>query len=151
MKNKIVRLIVILGTILVILDQLTKILITTYVNGQVGNDYIGFQVANNTGLAFGFNDGSNTKNIFLMIFVLFIVIRFIKNQIELIDTKTAVALSMILAGGIGNLLDRIFRGAVVDFIKIFSFPLFNVADCLVVVGTILLIIFLVIFTRKIEV
>ena len=151
MKNKIVRLIVILGTILVILDQLTKILITTYVNGQVGNDYIGFQVANNTGLAFGFNDGSNTKNIFLMIFVLFIVIRFIKNQIELIDTKTAIALSMILAGGIGNLLDRIFRGAVVDFIKIFSFPLFNVADCLVVVGTILLIIFLVIFTRKIEV
>ena len=151
MKNKIVRLIVILGTILVILDQLTKILITTYVNGQVGNDYIGFQVANNTGLAFGFNDGSNTKNIFLMIFVLFIVIRFIKNQIELIDTKTAVALSMILAGGIGNLLDRIFRGAVVDFIKIFSFPLFNVADCLVVVGTIFLIIFLVISTRKIEV
>ena len=151
MKNKIVRLIVILGTILVILDQLTKILITTYVNGQVGNDYIGFQVANNTGLAFGFNDGSNTKNIFLMIFVLFIVIRFIKNQIELIDTKTAVALSMILAGGIGNLLDRIFRGAVLDFIKVFSFPLFNMADCLVVIGTILLIIFLVIFTRKIEV
>ena len=151
MKNKIVRLIVILGTILVILDQLTKILITTYVNGQVGNDYIGFQVANNTGLAFGFNDGSNTKNIFLMIFVLFIVIRFIKNQIELIDTKTAIALSMILAGGIGNLLDRIFRGAVIDFIKIGEFPLFNIADCLVVVGTILLIIFLVIFTRKIEV
>ena len=86
-----------------------------------------------------------------MIFVIFIVIRFIKNQIELIDTKTAVALSMVLGGGIGNLLDRIFRGAVLDFIKVFSFPLFNMADCLVVIGTILLIIFLVIFTRKIEV
>ncbi len=151
MKNKTVRLIVILVTILVIIDQLSKILITTFVNEQIGNDYIGLQIANNTGLAFGFNDGSNTKNIFLMIFVLFIVIRFIKNQKELIDTKTAVSISMILAGGIGNLLDRIFRGAVVDFIKIFKFPLFNIADCLVVIGTILLIIFLVIFTRKIEV
>lgn len=151
MKNKTVKLIVILVTILVIIDQVSKILVTNLVDGQVGNEYIGFQIANNTGLAFGFNDGSNVKNIFLMIFVLFIVIRFVKNQIELIDTKTAISLSMILSGGIGNLLDRIFRGAVVDFIKIFKFPIFNIADCLIVVGTILLIIFLVIFTRKIEV
>lgn len=151
MKNKKIRLIVVLTIVLVIIDQLSKILITTFVNGQIGNEYIGFQIANNTGLAFGFNDGSNTKNIFLMIFVLFIVIRFIKNQIELIDTKTAVALSMVLSGGIGNLFDRIFRGAVVDFVKVFNFPLFNIADSFVVIGTILLIIFLVIFTRKIEV
>ncbi|MBQ7410398.1 MAG: signal peptidase II [Clostridia bacterium] len=151
MKNKTVKLIVILVTILVIIDQVSKILVTNLVDGQVGNEYIGFQIANNTGLAFGFNDGSNVKNIFLMIFVLFIVIRFVKNQIELIDTKTAISLSMILSGGIGNLLDRIFRGAVVDFIKILKFPIFNIADCLIVVGTILLIIFLVIFTRKIEV
>lgn len=151
MKNKTVKLIVVLVTILVIIDQVSKILVTNLIDGQVGNEYIGLQITNNTGLAFGFNDGSNVKNIFLMIFVLLIVIRFVKNQIELIDTKTAISLSMILSGGIGNLLDRIFRGAVVDFIKIFKFPIFNIADCLIVVGTILLIIFLVIFTRKIEV
>lgn len=151
MKNKTVKLMVVLVTILVIIDQVSKILVTNLIDGQVGNEYIGLQITNNTGLAFGFNDGSNVKNIFLMIFVLLIVIRFVKNQIELIDTKTAISLSMILSGGIGNLLDRIFRGAVVDFIKIFKFPIFNIADCLIVVGTILLIIFLVIFTRKIEV
>ena len=151
MKNKTVKLIVVLVTILVIIDQVSKILVTNLIDGQVGNEYIGLQITNNTGLAFGFNDGSNVKNIFLMIFVLLIVIRFVKNQIELIDTKTAISLSMILSGGIGNLLDRIFRGAVVDFIKIFKFPIFNIADCFIVIGTILLIIFLVIFTRKIEV
>lgn len=151
MKNKTVKLIVILVTIFVIIDQVSKILVTNFVDGQVGNEYIGFQITNNTGLAFGFNDGSNVKNIFLMIFVLFIVIKFVKNQIELIDTKTAISLSMVLSGGIGNLLDRIFRGAVIDFIKILKFPIFNIADCLIVIGTILLIVFLVIFTRKIEV
>ena len=151
MKNKTVRLIVILVTILIILDQTSKILISNILQSPFGNDYFKIEISNNTGLALGFNDGSNVKNIFIMIFVLVIVIRFVKNQIELIDTKTAVALSMILAGGMGNLLDRIFRGAVLDFIKIGNFPIFNIADILVFVGAILLIIFLVIFTKKIEV
>ena len=151
MKNKTVRLIVILVTIFIIVDQASKLLVSNLIDGQVGNDIFAFQIANNTGMAFGFNDGSNVKNIFIMAFVLIIVIRFVKNQIELIDTKTAVALSMVLAGGFGNLIDRIFRGAVLDFIKIYKFPIFNLADVLVFIGAILLVIFLIIFTRKIEV
>lgn len=151
MKNKTVRLIVILVTIFIIVDQASKLLVSNLIDGQIGNDIFAFQIANNTGMAFGFNDGSNVKNIFIMAFVLIIVIRFVKNQIELIDTKTAVALSMVLAGGFGNLIDRIFRGAVLDFIKIYKFPIFNFADVFVVIGAILLVIFLIIFTRKIEV
>lgn len=151
MKNKIIKLIVILVAILVILDQASKLLVGNLVTEPIGNDTLKIEIISNTGLAFGFNDGSNVKNIFIMLFVLFIVIKFVKDQIELIDTKTAVALSMVLAGGLSNLIDRIFRGAVLDFIKIFKFPIFNIADILVVVGAILLIIFLVIFTRKIEV
>lgn len=151
MKNKTVRLIVILVTIFIIIDQASKLMVSNLIDGSVGNDIFAFQIANNTGMAFGFNDGSNVKNIFIMLFVLIIVIRFVKNQIELIDTKTAVALSMVLAGGLGNLIDRIFRGAVLDFIKIYKFPIFNLADVLVFIGAILLVIFLVIFTRKIEV
>ena len=151
MKNKTVRLIVILVTIFIIVDQASKLLVSNLIDGQIGNDIFAFQIANNTGMAFGFNDGSNVKNIFIMAFVLIIVIRFVKNQIELIDTKTAVALSMVLAGGFGNLIDRIFRGAVLDFIKIYKFPIFNFADVFVVIGAILLVIFLIILTRKIEV
>lgn len=151
MKNKTVRLIVILVTMFIIIDQASKLLVSNLIDGSVGNDIFKFEITRNTGLAFGFNDGSNVKNIFIMAFVLIIVIRFVKNQIELIDTKTAVALSMVLAGGFGNLIDRIFRGAVLDFIKIYKFPIFNLADVLVFIGAILLVIFLVIFTRKIEV
>ena len=151
MKNKTVRLIVILIIILTILDQASKLIVSNLPVLPRINDSVGFEITTNTGLAFGFNDGSNVKNMFIMIFVIGIVIRFVITQIELIDTKTAVALSMVLSGGISNLLDRIFRGAVLDFIKIYKFPIFNFADVFVVIGAILLVIFLIIFTRKIEV
>lgn len=151
MKNKTVRLIVILVIILVLLDQVSKLVVSNLSELPSINDSVKFEITTNTGLAFGFNDGSNVKNMFIMAFVLAIVIRFIINQIELIDTKTAVALSMVLSGGVSNLIDRIFRGAVLDFIKIYKFPIFNIADVLVIIGAILLVIFLVIFTRKIEV
>lgn len=53
----------------------------------------------------------------------------------------AVSCSMVIAGAVGNLIDRIFRGGlVVDYIdvKCINFPVFNFADCCVVIGTILL-------------
>ena len=61
------------------------------------------------------------------------------------------AFSLILAGGFGNLIDRVFRGYVVDYIYFvpIDFPVFNLADCCVVVGTgLLLLYFLVIEPRQ---
>jgi signal peptidase II len=48
------------------------------------------------------------------------------------------SVALILAGGIGNLIDRIIHGYVVDFLSFWSFPVFNFADCCVVIGTFLL-------------
>ena len=145
--NKIVKSILILVILLVFIDQVSKILITQYVTKTLGNEFIGIEVINNTGMAFGFNEG-NVKNIFLSIFVLIIIIWFIKNQAERIDNKTKIALSIVIAGGVSNLIDRIFRGAVLDFIKIYKFPIFNIADMYVVIGWILLVIFLIQYSKK---
>ena len=98
-------------------------------------------------MALGFNEG-NVKNILLTIFVLLIIIGFVKNQIERIDTKTMVAISLALAGGIGNLIDRFFRGGVLDFIRLYKLPIFNLADAFVVLGWILLVIFIIDFQRR---
>lgn len=148
MKNKVIRLLVIVVTILIVIDQGTKLLASNRLNNRsIGNEKIGFEITSNTGMAFGFNDGSNGKNIVLTIFILLIIISFIKNQLERIDTKTVLAISFAISGGISNLIDRIFRGGVFDFIKFYNIT-FNMADIFVVLGWILLIIFLIDYSRK---
>ena len=156
MKNKVVRSLVIIITILIVIDQVSKFLIVSLFPEGIGNDYLKIETVKNTGMAFGFNEG-NVRNIFLSIFVLAIVINFIKNQLERLDKKTIISLSLVLAGGISNLIDRFFRGGVLDFIKIpiipnfikiYKFPTFNIADLYVVIGWVLLIIFLIDFSKK---
>lgn len=147
MKNKIVRVLLIIVITLIVIDQVSKILVSNFLKEPVGNEFVGLEIVTNTGMALGFNEG-NIKNILLTIFVLLIIIRFVKNQIERIDTKTMVAISLVLAGGIGNLIDRFFRGGVLDFIKLYKLPIFNLSDVFVVLGWILLVIFIIDFTRK---
>ena len=57
---------------------------------------------------------------------------------------------MILAGGVGNLIDRLFRGYVVDMfdLTLFSYPVFNFADCCVVIGTALMIFYILVLEPK---
>ena len=59
-------------------------------------------------------------------------------------------LAAILGGGLGNILDRVFRGYVVDMIAtdFISFPVFNVADCFITCGAIGLLIHLALFNRS---
>ena len=147
MKNKILKLTLIIVISLIIIDQLSKFLIIKHYHEPIGNEFIKIEIAENQGIAFGINSGNN-KNIIITIIVLIIIINFIRNQIERIDTKTNISVSMILAGGISNLIDRIFRGYIVDFISLNNFAIFNIADMFIVIGWILLIIFIIKFAKE---
>lgn len=146
-KNKILKIVIIIVLIITILDQVSKILITSLVPNGIGNENFAIEITENTGMAFGFNSG-NAKNIVLSAFVLFILISFIRNQRNELDTKTTVAISMVIGGGFSNMIDRIFRGGVLDFIKILFIPNFNLADVAICTGWLLIVIFLIVYSRK---
>ena len=145
MKNKKIKLMIFLIIIFLLLDQLSKILAINFNNLKLG--FIQIENVYNDGIAFGMNSG-NLSNAILVFLVICIIINFVYNKKEKLDNKTAIALSMVISGGIGNLIDRIFRGGVFDFIKIWNFPVFNLADCFIVVGWILLIWNLIVFFHK---
>ena len=147
-------LIIIISIILIIIiDQVIKSYFVN--NGEKSIDIINgilkFTYVENTGGAFGSFQNNINSFIILNFIVLGIIIKFMISQKDRIDNKTSLALTLILAGGISNLIDRILRGFVVDYIDItqlVSFPVFNLADICIVLGWILLVIFILIYSVK---
>lgn len=140
MKNK-KYIIIIFGIAILLIDQLTNALVIEQ-NLIVIPNIINIIYTENTGMAFGIGQNNLFFIIIINIIVLGIIIKLIKEKQEQIDLKILTSLILILSGGIGNLIDRIFRGYVVDFIDInfMSFPNFNIADISITVGILILII-----------
>jgi signal peptidase II len=108
----------------------------------VGDD-IGFHLARNTGGAFSLFQGFTPLLAVVAGVVAYFLVRTVRRTH---DTLLVVALSLVLGGALGNLIDRIFRspgflrGAVVDFVHVGSFPTFNVADAAITVGAALVVV-----------
>lgn len=139
--------IIILSTILVIIDQVSKIIVTnTLTNNksvEVIKSFFYLTYTNNTGAAFSILTGKRILLILVSLIVIGILIYYIKKtKIEKKINK--IALSLVIGGSIGNLIDRILKGAVIDFLdfKIFgyNYPIFNLADTFIVIGVFLLLI-----------
>ncbi len=146
-KNRVIKILLAVMGISIILDQLSKIIISRYLNENLNFGFFALEKVTNEGMALGFNSG-NVKNIFMMIFVIAIIINFIIKQIDQIDTKTGIVLGFILGGGISNLIDRFFRHGVLDFIRFGKFFTCNLADVFVFVGWVLLVLHIVLFSNK---
>ena len=123
------------------LDRITKIVFSNSLAlGQsikVVPDIFYITLVHNTGAAFGMFKGQTAVfgAVSLVVIVLITIYLFKTKSIELI---LALALGMILGGAIGNLIDRIWLGYVIDFLDLRIWPVFNIADSCITVGTVIL-------------
>ena len=141
------KLIVIISSIILLLDQIIKIIISNFmaVNLEytILENFFSLTYVRNYGAAFSIFNGNRIFLIIISILSVFLIYNFLLKNKE-IKKLEATIYGVLLGGLFGNLLDRIFLGYVVDYLsfKIFGyyFPVFNLADICIVVSTFFLII-----------
>lgn len=133
--------------VLLLIDQISKLLVIKFldINGGIEliKNFFYLTYTHNTGAAFSILTGQRLLLILIAVIILILIFNHIrKNKVE--GKLEKIAFSLIIGGSLGNLIDRIIRGYVVDFLdfKIFGydFPIFNLADTFIVIGVILLLI-----------
>ncbi len=136
----------------VALDQWTKAFMTRLLKNQpavpIIKGVLELDYVENRGAAFGMLQGKRFYFIIIAAVVFFVFVwLLLKLPPEKKYCKIHIALSFILAGAIGNTIDRGLRGYVVDFVyfKLIDFPVFNVADIYITVTTIWLAILILFF------
>ena len=136
------------------LDQLTKFLvvenISLYGHVEFIPDVLSFTYVQNTGAAFSSFRGMQW--LFLVVFIVFtagVVWEFSKKKMPF-TTFERWCIAAIYAGGLGNMIDRLRYGYVVDMVKteFMNFPVFNVADCFITCGCVLLLVHMFFFNRE---
>jgi lipoprotein signal peptidase len=140
----------------VLLDQITKILAAEFLIelGREGfpiiKDFLHLTYVENTGAAFGIL--KDQRWIFMLLSVAAIIglTIYLITQRRDISIPAGVFLALIISGGIGNMIDRIVRGYVIDFIDftVIDFYIFNMADTFVCVGAVLTVIYMLFYEAK---
>jgi signal peptidase II len=137
-----------ISLLVIIADQLTKWLADTqleYHQAFTVAPYFEWYLSYNPGAAFSFlsNAGGWQRWFFTILAIVISIVLFV--WIKKLGDKeklTAIALTMILGGAIGNLIDRVLYGYVIDFIQVwlgsYPWPAFNIADSAISVGAVIL-------------
>lgn len=124
---------------LIFIDQLSKYFAyKLQPNFDVLGNFLRIQYIGNTGTIFGLFENSNYIFMALAVILCIAIIVYMRKNVEKKSIKEKVFI-LILTGGIGNLIDRIFRGFVVDFISLKWVGIFNFSDMYVVIGVALII------------
>lgn len=144
------------GIGLILLDQGTKLWALSSLksihNMTVIEGFLDLTFVENRGVAFGMFSGKRWLILLLTAVIAGMLLYFyhsLPRRKEYAPVRASIVL--VLAGAVGNIIDRLFRGYVVDFFEFtfFEWPVFNVADIYVVAGVILLM-FLILFVIKDE-
>jgi signal peptidase II len=150
-------LMIITGLVLVLFDQITKLIATRKLQGKdpfvLVKDIFEFHYleGGNKGAAWGMLSGQIVFFVIISVAISVAIVLLIirvntlieKNEINgRVFTLFEIALVLLISGAVGNMTDRIVHGFVIDFLyfKLINFPIFNVADCYVTVSCVFLII-----------
>jgi signal peptidase II len=140
----------VIAAVVLLVDQLTKAWILRLwpqpYTGELAiiKDWLELTYIRNTGVAFGLFGGMPQLFTVTSLVIVVVAIRFYLKHVPEDHGWLALSLGLIVGGAIGNVIDRVRFGYVVDFIKTFDgrFPIFNVADSCIVVGVFVMAIFL---------
>ncbi len=133
-----------LAGVVVVLDQLTKIWAVAALSDgpvEVIGTLLQFRLTRNPGGAFSLLTGLTPV---LALLAAGMVVYIVRTTRRTTDVVMAYSLGLVLGGAVGNLIDRLvrspgfLRGEVVDFIKVPNWPTFNIADCAITIGVILI-------------
>ena len=138
----------ILSFILIIIDVIIKVIVDKCMNIydtiKIIPNFFNIMYVRNTGAAFSIMENSRVLFIVIGIVAIYLIWRFFIKDKQL-NNYYIVIYSMLIAGIIGNMIDRILYGYVIDYLSFnifgYSFPVFNLADTFIVVSIIMLIIY----------
>lgn len=132
---------------LLLIDVISKRLVINFMlfgeSIKIIDNFFSLTYVRNTGIAFSFMDGFVPLIITMTVIILFMIIKYVKSSA--LNKFEIVGYSFVIGGAIGNLVDRIIYGYVIDFLDftIFlydKFPIFNFADIFIVLGVFMIII-----------
>lgn len=137
-----------IALVIVLLDQLTKQLVLRVLALPVWliPDDIGLQLSFNKGVAFSFPLEGMCAIIVSLIIIFGLLVYYFHSLKP--APRVDIVFGLIIGGAVGNLIDRFAYGSVVDFIRIYSYPSFNLADVAITLGFLLFIFFLDTMTSK---
>jgi len=134
--------------VVAIVDQITKLLALQHLKGGdiALTPFLNLALAFNTGAAFSFlANAGGWQNLFFVgvaIVVSFVILAMAR-RLGASDSQVMIGLMLVLGGAIGNVIDRVRFGYVIDFIDVYyrswHWPTFNVADSAITVGAVLLV------------
>ncbi len=130
--------------VLIAIDRLTKYIAVSTVKIDGPSEFLfglfQFRYVENTGAAFSsFSDKTEILTVSTVIIIIFCLVLLLSRKLKPLFIN--ICLLLVIAGGIGNVIDRIAYGYVVDFIEplFVDFAVFNFADCCITVGAFMLI------------
>ena len=143
MKKSNIILSIVLVIVLLGIDLLLKYLVSTYLTTvNIIDNFFSLTYVLNDGAAFSLFASRIYLLILIAIICLFFIIYELKNNLD--DRVLSIGYSLALAGLLGNFLDRLIDGYIIDYLSFkilgYNYPIFNFADILIVVGIVIVII-----------